>query len=111
MQPMVVAIIIHLTDEETGKDRVSPLPKATWTAMSELGSKSRPAEPSPCSSSLSRAQAGIPGALHLFLIALIMARGCLAGVGQGKGMGGEWAATRTRTRSEAWEPGCVYSQE
>ena len=56
--------------------------------MSELGSKPRPAEPSPCGSSLSRAQAGIPGALHLFLIALIMARGCLAGTGQGKGIGG-----------------------
>ena len=56
--------------------------------MSELGSKPRPAEPSPSGSSLSRAQAGIPGALHLFLIALIMARGCLAGAGQGKGIGG-----------------------
>lgn len=85
---MVVAIVIHFTDEETGKDRVSPLPKATWRAMSELGSKPRPEEPSPCGSSLSRAQAGIPGALHLSLVALIMVGGCLAGVGQGRGWRG-----------------------
>lgn len=39
-------MIIHFTDEETGKERVSSLPRATQPVISELGSKPRLADPS-----------------------------------------------------------------
>ena len=42
----MVGIIIHFTDEETGKERVSSLPRATQPVISELGSKPRLADPS-----------------------------------------------------------------
>lgn len=39
-------MIIHFTDEETGKESVSSLPRATQPVISELGSKPRLADPS-----------------------------------------------------------------
>lgn len=101
-------MIIHFTDEETGKESISSLPRATQPVISELGSKPRLADPSLRFQALPSPGGNPRGFTSLFITALVMARGSLAGSGQEKGIR---LGAATRTRSQAWEPGCVYSQE